>query len=165
VARNRKRARDRKRREDPSAAPPEEGRRGTDETTAPVGAAATGADSLSRENAPAAWQHGGDVDEVEASLVAGADGQTAPEGAAEEAFEESESSATQVVAPRPRSTRGGPRFWQFLKACWAELQRVQWPDRRQVSQATAVVLGFVVIAGTYLGVADRVAKEIVDFIL
>lgn len=53
----------------------------------------------------------------------------------------------------------------FLRACWAELQRVQWPDRRQVGQATAVVLGFVVIAGAFLGAADVVAQKIVDFIL
>ena len=53
----------------------------------------------------------------------------------------------------------------FLRASWAELQRVQWPDRRQVTQATAVVLGFVAIAGAYLGLADYVAKEIVEFIL
>jgi preprotein translocase subunit SecE len=57
------------------------------------------------------------------------------------------------------------RFAAFLRASWAELQRVQWPDRRQVAQATAVVLGFVVIAGLYLGVADRVAQEVVDFII
>ena len=57
------------------------------------------------------------------------------------------------------------RFAAFLRASWAELQRVQWPDRRQVAQATAVVLGFVVVAGLYLGVADRVAQEVVDFIL
>ena len=53
----------------------------------------------------------------------------------------------------------------FLRASWAELQRVQWPDRRQVTQATAVVLGFVAVAGAYLGLADFVAKEIVEFIL
>jgi preprotein translocase SecE subunit len=53
----------------------------------------------------------------------------------------------------------------FLRASWAELQRVQWPDRRQVAQATAVVLGFVVVAGVYLGVADWVAQKIVNFIL
>jgi preprotein translocase subunit SecE len=62
--------------------------------------------------------------------------------------------------------RGGPaRFIAFLRASWAELQRVQWPDRRQVAQATAVVLGFVVVAGLYLGVADRVAQELVDLII
>ena len=42
---------------------------------------------------------------------------------------------------------------------------MQWPDRRQVAQATAVVIGFVVVAGVYLGVADWVAKKIVDFII
>jgi preprotein translocase subunit SecE len=61
--------------------------------------------------------------------------------------------------------RGPGRFMAFLRASWAELQRVQWPDRRQVAQATAVVLGFVVVAGLYLGIADRVAQEVVDFII
>ena len=61
--------------------------------------------------------------------------------------------------------RSGNRAIGFLRASWAELQRVQWPDRRQVTQATAVVLGFVAIAGAYLGLADYVAKEIVEFIL
>jgi preprotein translocase subunit SecE len=64
------------------------------------------------------------------------------------------------------ATRRGPgRFIGFLRASWAELQRVQWPDRRQVTQATAVVIGFVVVAGLYLGVADWVAKKIVDYII
>lgn len=53
----------------------------------------------------------------------------------------------------------------FLRASWAELQRVQWPNRAQTTQATAVVLGFVAVAGIYFGVADYVAKEIVDAIL
>jgi preprotein translocase subunit SecE len=61
--------------------------------------------------------------------------------------------------------RGGGRAIGFLRASWAELQRVQWPDRRQVTQATAVVLGFVAIAGAYLGLADFVAKEIVEVVL
>jgi preprotein translocase subunit SecE len=72
-----------------------------------------------------------------------------------------------VAAGTPGApTRRGPgRFIGFLRASWAELQRVQWPDRRQVGQATAVVVGFVVVAGFYLGVADWVAKRIVDFII
>jgi preprotein translocase subunit SecE len=69
--------------------------------------------------------------------------------------------ADRAAAP----ARGPGRFAAFLRASWAELQRVQWPDRRQVFQATAVVLGFVVVAGLYLGVADRVAQEVVDFII
>jgi preprotein translocase SecE subunit len=67
--------------------------------------------------------------------------------------------------PSGAPLRGGNRALGFIRASWAELQRVQWPDRRQVTQATAVVLGFVAIAGAYLGLADVVAKEIVEFIL
>jgi preprotein translocase subunit SecE len=57
------------------------------------------------------------------------------------------------------------RALAFLRASWAELQRVQWPDRRQVTQATTVVLGFVAVAGVYLGIADWAAQKIVNFIL
>ena len=67
--------------------------------------------------------------------------------------------------PSGAPIRGGNRAVGFIRASWAELQRVQWPDRRQVTQATAVVLGFVAVAGAYLGLADYVAKEIVEFIL
>jgi preprotein translocase subunit SecE len=70
-----------------------------------------------------------------------------------------------VARPSGAPLRGGNRAIGFLRASWAELQRVQWPDRRQVTQATAVVLGFVAIAGLYLGLADYVAKEIVEFVL
>jgi preprotein translocase subunit SecE len=67
-------------------------------------------------------------------------------------------------APAP-TKKGGFRFVAFLRASWSELQRVQWPDRRAVGQATAVVLGFVVVAGLYLGVADAASKALVDWII
>lgn len=73
--------------------------------------------------------------------------------------------ATPQQASGAQLPRTGNRAAAFLRASWAELQRVQWPDRRQVFQATAVVLGFVVVAGAYLGLADLVAKEIVEVIL
>jgi len=57
------------------------------------------------------------------------------------------------------------RLLAFVQGSWRELQRVQWPDRRQVMQATGVVLGFVIVAGVYLGVADWVAEKIVNIIL
>lgn len=60
---------------------------------------------------------------------------------------------------------GGPRFVRFLRASWAELQRVRWPTREQVGQGTAVTLGFVVVAGAFLGFADVVARQIVNLIL
>jgi preprotein translocase subunit SecE len=73
--------------------------------------------------------------------------------------------AAEVAAPSSSRRPSVFRIAGFLRACWAELQRVQWPDRRQVGQATAVVLGFVVIAGAFLGLTDVVARHIVDFIL
>ena len=85
--------------------------------------------------------------------------------AEEEAAAEHPEVVPEEAREKPGERQKGPRFWNFLKACWAELQRVQWPDRTQVAQATAVVLGFVVVAGAYLGLADAAAKEIVDFIL
>jgi preprotein translocase SecE subunit len=57
------------------------------------------------------------------------------------------------------------RLIGFLQGSWRELQRVQWPDRRQVAQATAVVIGFVIVAGVFLGVADLLASHLMTFIL
>ena len=53
----------------------------------------------------------------------------------------------------------------FLAASWAELQRVQWPDRKAVTTLTGVVLGFVLIAGGYLGLLDAIFSRIIDQIL
>jgi preprotein translocase subunit SecE len=78
--------------------------------------------------------------------------------------------AAAVPAPREEARpapRGSifARAVAFLRASWAELQRVQWPDRPEVFQATAVVLGFVAVMGVYLGAADWVAQKIINFIL
>ena len=90
----------------------------------------------------------------------------------EDDIDDGELAAAAAAAPVPAGARrparereGGNRFINFLRASWAELQRVQWPDRRQVGQATAVVLGFVIVAGAYLGIADALAQRIVNFIL
>jgi preprotein translocase SecE subunit len=53
----------------------------------------------------------------------------------------------------------------FLQGSWHELQRVQWPDRRQVMQATGVVIGFVIVAGVFLGVADVLAQHLMNYVL
>ena len=71
-------------------------------------------------------------------------------------------SADGVTTRRPSLAS---RLVTFLQGSWAELQRVQWPDRRQVVQATGVVIGFVIVAGVFLGVADTVASHLMDWIL
>jgi preprotein translocase SecE subunit len=131
---------------------------------------------LRRENVPGELEHAsGEVEEAEAAIVAGAHGETgeitdADLLAQEEAADPAEGVfADEVEAPRDQRVGGpkpkGNRVLNFLRASWAELQRVQWPDRRQVFQATAVVLGFVAIAGAYLGAADWAAQRVVDFII
>jgi preprotein translocase SecE subunit len=114
----------------------------------------------------------GEVEEFDASLIQGADGE--PEPIDEEELAAIEEASVPADDPdveearRPHATGpkpGGNRVLNFLRASWAELQRVQWPDRRQVAQATAVVLGFVAIAGAYLGLADAAAQKIVDYII
>jgi len=94
---------------------------------------------------------------------------------AEQAFEEGTNGhvedGAEVVATRRRraaragEAREGNRLMTFLRGSWRELQRVQWPDRRQVGQATAVTIGFVIVAGAFLGLADFLASKIVDYII
>jgi preprotein translocase subunit SecE len=194
VARDRKRAKQRRERRTPRGAPD---------------AAST---DLHRADLPGALEHAsGEVDEFDAALIRGAGGTPAPPEAAEAAEAEGERERAGVVTGvesgaetgdgtgvdtgARTGARGGngagsvavaaeaagvaergverrerrrslpARAIAFLRASWAELQRVQWPDRPQVAQATAVVLGFVAVAGVYLGLADWVAQRIVNFIL
>jgi preprotein translocase SecE subunit len=79
-----------------------------------------------------------------------------------------------VPARGPRGVRGERgaterhergRLLAFLVAVWAELKRVQWPDRRQLTQLTGVVLFFVLIVGVYLGALDAVFSKLINSIL
>src|SRR3954453_20450561 len=57
------------------------------------------------------------------------------------------------------------RAADFLRASYLELRRVQWPDRRQVGQGTAVTIGFVIVAGLYLGALDAIWNPFIQWIL
>ena len=63
----------------------------------------------------------------------------------------------------PRRKRG--KVLTFFGHCIDELRRVQWPNRQQVGQGTAVTLGFVVIAGSYLGLLDAIWQPVIEAIL
>jgi preprotein translocase SecE subunit len=68
-------------------------------------------------------------------------------------------------AERKREPRQRGRVINFLIQVWAELRRVQWPDRTQVTQATGVVIVFCLIAGLYLAFFDRIFSELVKRLL
>jgi preprotein translocase subunit SecE len=83
-------------------------------------------------------------------------------GRAEDAVE-GDAVSRHEVERGPRRRRG--RLITFLGHVIDELRRVQWPNRRHVGQATAVVLGFVVIAGGYLGLLDALWQPLIEAIL
>jgi preprotein translocase SecE subunit len=66
---------------------------------------------------------------------------------------------------RRREPRQRGRVLNFLVQVWAELRRVQWPDRNQVTQATGVVVVFCFLAGAYLALWDFVFSEFVTWLL
>jgi preprotein translocase SecE subunit len=151
---------------------------------------ASPSDPRPEDNVPGELEHAsGEVDEFEAAVAAGANGDA--DADADSSDDDAVDAELERRMAEPvgdldddgdideddralartggRETahppKGGPRFVQFLRASWAELQRVQWPDRRQVAQATSVVVGFVIVAGAYLGVADWAAQKVVNFII
>jgi len=50
----------------------------------------------------------------------------------------------------------GRRSWQFALDSRVELRKVVWPSRQETLQTTAVVFGFIVLAGLFFWVLDLV---------
>ena len=69
----------------------------------------------------------------------------------------------QKQAKAERAQRGG--VIGFLASCWAELKKVQWPDRDTLIQATAVTILFVAVAAAYLGALDAFFNFLIKRIL
>ena len=89
-------------------------------------------------------------------------------------FEDEEQPVDEAATKGPRGVRGGRaaaeehgrnRLVAFLIAVWAELQRVQWPNRKQLTQMTGIVLMFVLIAGGYLGLLDAIFSRLIQEII
>jgi preprotein translocase SecE subunit len=68
--------------------------------------------------------------------------------------------AAPVAAPRRRNG-----LFQFIAECWAELQKVEWPNQKQVITGTVVVLIACTIVGTYLWGVDLALKPFVQRLL
>jgi preprotein translocase subunit SecE len=76
---------------------------------------------------------------------------------------ESEQLAKKQKQAAGERQRGG--VFGFLASCWAELKKVQWPDRDTLVQATAVTIIFVAVAATYLGLLDFAFSYLIKRIL
>ena len=69
-------------------------------------------------------------------------------------------------APKPQQAeRERGRVMSFFASVLKELQRVQWPDRDTLVQASAVTLLFVAVAAAYLGVLDAIFGRLVDLLI
>jgi preprotein translocase subunit SecE len=65
------------------------------------------------------------------------------------------------VAPLHEQRRRG----SFVRESWAELNKVEWPNRAQVIQGTIVVIIACAIVGAFLWGADQVLRPFVRDVL
>lgn len=65
---------------------------------------------------------------------------------------EQQQQKSKAAAEKQEKRRGG--VIGFLASCWAELKKVQWPDRDTLVQASAVTIIFVAVMAAYLGALD-----------
>jgi preprotein translocase SecE subunit len=121
-----------------------------------IGAGASEAD-LETPDAPKASTRG--VRRAEAR----AQKETEKRQAAERKRRESEQLAKKQKQASAERQRGG--VIGFLVSCWAELKKVQWPDRDTLIQATAVTVLFVAVAAAYLGALDALFNLLIKKIL
>jgi preprotein translocase subunit SecE len=164
VARNRKRAKERRaRRPEPVGSR----RAQRDEPPVPIGHGTPDVELAEAQLALGRPELTEDEEEALDSELTGGAGVPGVTGSAPQVESGPDSGATvgDAALPAERRPNPGARVVHFMQGSWRELQRVQWPDRRQVMQATGVVIGFVIIAGLYLGLADLVATKLMNLIL
>jgi preprotein translocase SecE subunit len=170
VARDRQRAKQRRAKRQPGAGGPAAGSASTNPRDIGLDQAEADDAGLGNTTPPEPTKHGFPYVEeahmAEAGPVGYDDGDAAPdevEGDLVPAARPGHAEREAAHAGRPRRRRG--RLLTFLGHCVDELKRVQWPDRRQVGQGTAVTLGFTVLAGGYLGLLDAIWKPLIEALL
>ena len=52
-------------------------------------------------------------------------------------------------------TEPGQTFFAFARESWTETKKVVWPTRKEATQTTAAVFGFVVIMALFLWITDK----------
>jgi len=90
--------------------------------------------------------------------------------AGDQSFSQRARSRQAQVRPAAQPTRGqtGRREAQrgsFIRESIAELRKVEWPDQRQVTTGSVVVIIACAITGAYLWVNDLVWRRVVETIL
>ncbi|MDH6153759.1 preprotein translocase subunit SecE [Polynucleobacter sphagniphilus] len=58
-------------------------------------------------------------------------------------------------------SQDGRRFIHYAKDSWYEVKKVVWPTRKETTQMTLVVFGFVLIMSLFLWIADKLIEWLV----
>ena len=69
--------------------------------------------------------------------------------------------AVGIVAISPE----GKRFIVYARESWYEVKKVGWPTRKEATQMTLVVFGFVLIMALFLWFADKLIEWLVFSVL
>ena len=69
--------------------------------------------------------------------------------------------AVGIVAISPE----GKRFIVYARESWYEVKKVVWPTRKEATQMTLVVFGFVLIMALFLWFADKLIEWLVFSVL
>jgi preprotein translocase SecE subunit len=123
-----------------------------------------GAAEASRTDAPAPAPSRADVGrpgETEAERTSRRERRRQEKEAAERAKQQLERRSPK--APTAERKRG-PVISFFISVS-KELQKVQWPDRDALVQASAVTFIFVAVAAGYLGILDAIFSRLVDLVI
>jgi preprotein translocase subunit SecE len=69
--------------------------------------------------------------------------------------------AASLVIWRERVTANALEFVAFLKDVQGEVQKITWPDKLQLRNATLVILGFVALVAVLIGAMDLILQWLV----
>jgi len=68
-----------------------------------------------------------------------------------------------------RRARSGRRkenaIVRYFRQTWAELKKVRWPTRRELTNLSLIVLSVTVAMSVFLGVADRLSSLLFGFLI
>jgi preprotein translocase subunit SecE len=54
---------------------------------------------------------------------------------------------------------------RYFRQTWAELKKVRWPTRRELTNLSLIVLSVTVAMSAFLGVADRLSSLLFSFLI
>ena len=68
-----------------------------------------------------------------------------------------------------RRSRSGRRkenvVLRYFRQTWAELKKVRWPNRREATNLTLIVLSVTVAMSLFLGVVDMLSDQLFGFLI